>query len=103
MSRDPTRMILPASQLLLGSGRAAAAASSHVAALSMTSGGPEGDESLSQPLAAALLCAALAIGFQSIDRAASVALEGQDADGAGRAVLRAAELLAAVVGWLGLS
>ena len=97
-------MILPASQLLLGSGRAAAAASSHVTALSMTSGGPEGDESLSQPLAAALLCAALAIGFQSIDRAASVALEGQDAaDGAGRAAFRAAELLAAVVGWLGLS
>ena len=99
-------MLLPSSQLHLGSsgGGAAAAAASRVTALTMMNGGPDDDQSVSAPLTAALLCAALAIGFQSIDRASSVALAGQGTDeGVGRAAFRAAELLAAVVGWLGLS
>ena len=99
-------MILTPPQLLLGSsgGSAAAAAASRATALTMMSGGPDDEQSVSAPLTAALLCAALAIGFQSIDRASSVALAGQGTDeGVGRAAFRAAELLAAVVGWLGLS
>tara|TARA_B110001452_G_scaffold162407_1_gene135168 strand:+ start:246 stop:548 length:303 start_codon:yes stop_codon:yes gene_type:complete len=100
-------MILTPPQLLLGSsggGAAAAAASRATTTLTMMSGGPDDEQSVSPPLTAALLCAALAIGFQSIDRASSVALAGQGTDeGVGRAAFRAAELLAAVVGWLGLS
>ena len=67
----------------------------------MMSDGPDDEQSVSAPLAAAVLFAALAIGFQSVDRASSVALAGQDP--ASVPAFRAAELLAAVVGWLGLS